>query len=800
MHLPGLMSVGAGASIYHLLVILALGAMALIALIEWRHTRNPDHRRIVMTFAALLTLRVPLVIVASTGWAFIAPLVSSLEATSLMLLGWAFLAPVLDRQIRKASLAVGIGLIALGTVASLAIWAGILAPIPASMRAELWRDLYDESWLLPLWLAMSGALALAPSLTLLTRRRGEEHWMAVAGFAILTFGFSVMFVGSALRVIGQSTSADHSMWMGWGRLFNLVGYSLFAVAVYRTAMQDMWTYRQELQTMSEEALRQAKELFFLVETSRSIGDSLDLDAILQRVVESTTMAMDADRAAIFLIASDDPGTATLAAQYTPLQRAELAALHPSFSLADQPTLDYALQRRKQLTLNEKTDNPRLKALYGLLGSQEAGPTIVQPLLRQRATLGALVVGNDHSRRAFDPNKGRLCQSVAAQVTAAIENARLYRDLQAQATQLAELLQSQEDEGRRRMAILESIAEGVVVSDSEGRIIIANVAAERILGTARKRILGRSLKHLTGHTALDPSTDWGMIADSNTPLQTVFELEGKVVHISAAPVLTPSGDKLGIVAILRDISRETEGERAKSEFITSISHELRTPLTAIRGYAEALGGGMVGPLSDAQSHFLGIIRDNALRMGGLTENLIAISELEKGGLKLEYAETDIHLAVGDIVSGFQNELEARQLELVLMLDDDLSTVEADPARIRQILNNLISNAVKFTYPGGRITIGANLLRDEEEQASTHCAIWVEDTGIGISPDEQAHIWERFYRPSSPLAAEASGLGVGLSIVKSLVEAHNGRVWLESTPGAGSKFTVLLPVKRTRQTDG
>jgi len=796
VHLPGLIGVGAGASIYHLLVILALGAMALIALIEWRHTRNPDHRRIVMTFAALLTLRVPLVIVASAGWPIIAPFINSLEATSLMLLGWAFLAPVLNHRVRKVSLPTGIGVIILSTAVSLAIWYSSLAPIPDSMRAELWRDLYDESWLLPLWLALSGTLALTPSLILLIRRQGEENWLTMAGFAILTFGFSVMFIGSALRVIGQVTSAEHSVWIGWGRLVNLVGYSLFAVAVYRTAMQDMWTYRQELQTMSEEALRQAKELFFLVETSQSIGDSLDLDAVLKRVVESAAMAMDADRAAIFLIAPDDPSTATLAAQYTPLQRAELAARHPSFNLTDQPTLDYALQRHKQLTINEEVDNPRLKALYGLLGSREAGPTIVQPLLRQHAILGALVVGNDHSRHTFDPNKGRLCQSISVQVTAAIENARLYRNLQAQATQLAELLQSQEDEGRRRMAILESIAEGVVVSDSEGRIVIANVAAERILGTSRKRILGRSLKHLTGHTALDPNTDWGMIAKSDIPLQTMFELEGKVVHVSAAPVLTPSGDNLGVVAILRDISREIEGERAKSEFITSISHELRTPLTAIRGYAEALGGGMVGPLSDAQAHFLGIIRDNALRMGSLTENLIAISELEKGGLKLEYVETDIHLAVGDVVNSFRGELEARQLELVLMLDDGLPAIEADPARMRQILDNLISNAVKFTYPGGRITIGARLLCDEEEQSLEHCAIWIEDTGIGISPDEQAHIWERFYRPSSPLAVEASGLGVGLSIVKSLVEAHNGRVWLESTPGMGSKFTVLLPVKRIK----
>jgi len=201
------------------------------------------------------------------------------------------------------------------------------------------------------------------------------------------------------------------------------------------------------------------------------------------------------------------------------------------------------------------------------------------------------------------------------------------------------------------------------------------------------------------------------------------------------------------------------------------------------------------MSEAQAHFLGIIRDNALRMGTLTENLISISELEKDGLKLEYAETDVHLAIGDVVRGFRSELEAREQELVLALEE-LPLIEADPARVRQIVGNLVSNAVKFTYPGGRITIGATLLRDEGEQPQMHCAIWVEDTGIGISPEEREHIWERFYRPVNPLAMEASGLGVGLSIVKSLVEAHNGRVWLESTPGEGSKFTVLLPTKRAQ----
>jgi signal transduction histidine kinase len=391
----------------------------------------------------------------------------------------------------------------------------------------------------------------------------------------------------------------------------------------------------------------------------------------------------------------------------------------------------------------------------------------------------------------------LCQSIAVQVAAAVENARLYRDLQAQASQLAELLQLQEDEVRQRTAILESVAEGVIVADEEGQVVIVNAAAERILDVPRRRILGRPLDRLTGPATLASGGDWSQIAHSDSPLQVVLELESRIVHVNAAPVLTPAGDHLGIVAVLRDITKEMEAERAKSEFIAVISHELRTPLTAIQGYAEVLSGGMAGGMSDAQTYFLDIVRENVARMADLTENLIAASDLEREGVRLEYGQTDLHLIAGEVLNAFHGEVEERQLEMALDLDDELPVIEADPARVRQILNNLVSNAVKFTYPGGRVTIGAKLLREDTDQAPAYCSLWVSDTGIGIAPEEQAHIWERFYRPANPLAAEASGLGVGLSIVRSLVKAHSGRVWLESTPGEGSTFTVILPLKRAQQ---
>jgi len=787
LFIVNLLSIGPHTFVYHLLVLLALEALASVALIEWRHTRNLDSRRTLWAFAGLLALRISLLVGEPLGPAIIAPLISGLEVASLALLGWAFLAPTLNRRTRNLYLICSLGVTLLCVATFLPGWYRALAQTPNLPYIAFWQQSF--------WHTVSTLLALAPAMILLHRRQ-EGHLLPVSGFAILGLGFAVSCTGSLLLTTGRFGTEPSTALIGSGRLINLVAYPLLAITVYRSTLQDLRTYRQELQTMSEGSLRQTRELLFLVEASRALGESLDLDTILHRVVESTTMTLDVDRSAIFLINPDEPGTIHLAAQHTPLQRAEQQGVRPGFPLAEQPTLDYALRRRKSLIFNVETDNPRLRALYGLLGSQEAGPTIVQPLVRQRHVLGALVVGNDRSQRVFGPNEGRLCRSIAVQVAAAIENARLYRDLEAQTSHLTELLQAQEEEARRMAAILESVAEGVVVSDKEGHIIIVNTAAEHILGAPRQRILGRSIERLIGRMTLDPKADWRTIIQSNTPLQTVFELEGKVVHVSAAPVLTPAGDHLGAIATLRDITKETEAEKTKNEFITAISHELRTPLTAIRGYAEALAGGMVGAVSETQSRFLGIILDNALHMVSLADNLIAVSQIEKGFLTLEYGKTDLHLIIGNAILSLQSQLDARQLEVSLELDDNLPLIEADPARVQQILDNLASNAIKFTYPGGRITIGARPLSEDGEQSPTHCAIWVSDTGIGIPPEEQSHIWERFYRPVNPLAVETSGLGVGLSIVKSLVEAHGGRVWLESTPSTGSTFTVLLPIKHAQ----
>jgi signal transduction histidine kinase len=163
--------------------------------------------------------------------------------------------------------------------------------------------------------------------------------------------------------------------------------------------------------------------------------------------------------------------------------------------------------------------------------------------------------------------------------------------------------------------------------------------------------------------------------------------------------------------------------------------------------------------------------------------------------LNYQKAEVPVLAEEVVNRYRERIEERLLTVDLDMPDDLPQVEADPNRLRLIFDNLLSNAIKFTYPDGQITVGARAIYGTLGQP-TYFSIWISDTGIGIPLDEQALIWQRFHRVENPLSLEAGGLGIGLTIVKALVEAHGGRVWVDSAPERGSTFTVLLPIARSQ----
>jgi signal transduction histidine kinase len=225
-------------------------------------------------------------------------------------------------------------------------------------------------------------------------------------------------------------------------------------------------------------------------------------------------------------------------------------------------------------------------------------------------------------------------------------------------------------------------------------------------------------------------------------------------------------------------------QAKSQFITIVSHEMKTPMTSIRGYADLVRRGMVGPVNDQQAEFLDIVLDNVDRMAGLVSDLTDISRIETGRLKVNLAEVALPPYVQEVVTGLRPQIDAKQQTVELALPAGLPALHTDPARLIQILTNLASNAIKYTPPGGRIELSARL-------QDGFLRVQVRDSGIGLSPEDQAKLFTQFFRSENPVVREQAGWGLGLNVTRSLVELLGGKIGVNSQLGQGSTFWFTLP---------
>lgn len=228
------------------------------------------------------------------------------------------------------------------------------------------------------------------------------------------------------------------------------------------------------------------------------------------------------------------------------------------------------------------------------------------------------------------------------------------------------------------------------------------------------------------------------------------------------------------------------DRLKTEFVNTVSHELRTPLTSIRGFSEFLEDEIGGPLSADQHAFVAQIQEGSIRLQQIVDDLLDFARLEAGTFRLVLREVDLSVQIREALSSLQPQAKAAALLLEAELPDAPLRVHLDPHRIAQVLINLLNNAVKFTPPGGRIAV-----RVAREGAGYR--VEVRDSGIGIAPENLVHLFQKFYQVEPSLTREFGGAGLGLSISKVLVEAHGGRIGVESAPGEGSTFWFSLPAK-------
>jgi PAS domain S-box-containing protein len=584
----------------------------------------------------------------------------------------------------------------------------------------------------------------------------------------------------------------------------------------------------ELKRAQEEAQRRAQQLLTAAEVSRVATSLLSENELIRQTVELIRERFDLYYVALFLVEG----------QYAVLRYATgeagrlLLKLGHQLEIGGKSMIGWAVANRKA-RISEDVAEETVRFVNPL--TPETRSEMALPLVVGDAALGAISVQSTHSH-AFSESDIAILQTMADQIAASIQNARLYQVVKQQernATALARITQNvssllDERELLRTLAhdLLNTYrADGVVIyrwepMDAQFEPLVVNVdpraaaahawpAPEELIDAAARGDLQEVVRTLGVRSRVIAEVGEQEVRESLTaPLYFGGEadLVVEMVHTGLKPglddddldlfraALTASGSALQI-ARLYALQRETaerlaEVDRLKTQFLANMSHELRTPLNSIIGFSRVILKGIDGPVNDLQQQDLTSIYNSGQHLLGLINDILDVSRIEAGKMELAFDEVSLPEIFDGVLSTTRGLVKDKNIQLVRNLPADLPTVRADGTRIRQVLLNLLSNAAKFTDKGS-ITLGARVVTDT---GARMVEIGVSDTGQGIALKDQARLFERFSQVDGSATRKVGGTGLGLNITRHLVEMHGGHIWLESegTPGHGATFRFTVPV--------
>lgn len=348
------------------------------------------------------------------------------------------------------------------------------------------------------------------------------------------------------------------------------------------------------------------------------------------------------------------------------------------------------------------------------------------------------------------------------------------------------------ERNRASAILRSMVEGVAVVDAQERLVFCNRAFSEILNlqsatsegsplievVRNSDLLGLIRRALQGEEALQSDIAMGIVQPQN------FSVTAAPVKALESDRSGPEDKPSGAVVVLHDVTELRRLERVRQDFVANVSHEFKTPLTAIQGFAETL---LAGALDDPKNNrrFLEIIREHAARLARVTDDLLKLARIEAGKLELEFFPVGLHELIDSCTETTLLKASRKKISFEVEAPTGLPPIRGDASLLHDVLQNLLDNAIQYTPAGGRIKLEAFVGTNE-------ATLTIADSGIGIPIADQERIFERFYRVDAARSREAGGTGLGLSIAKHIVEAHGGRLWVESAVGRGSKFSFSIPL--------
>ncbi len=521
--------------------------------------------------------------------------------------------------------------------------------------------------------------------------------------------------------------------------------SIKRALVWRSHLMEQVVLPLKRDTRSLEA--RASVLERLAEVGRMVTGSLALDEVLTAAVDAAVTLTGAQEGTLLLV---DEHTGEL---YVRAERNFDDAFVRTFRLKVEDSLAGRVMESGEPLLVSRQGPQKIKTAY-LVHS-----LIYAPLRSRGRVIG--VLGVDHRDQAGEFTRDHLMMvsAIADFAASAIENARLYA--------------ASESERSKLETILTNVRDGVIVLDERDNLLFINRAAMNAFDVFGDDLLGRHVSEVIQH---DDFLRLIEMAYHNLPEQEEIRVaDGRYFSVQGAQI-----PDVGLALTLHDISHLKELDRIKSEFVSTVSHDLRSPLTAVMGYVELLE--RVGPLNDQQRAFIQRVQLSIQNITSLINELLDLGKIE-AGFDTHKELVDFGPLVRFVVDELRLKAEEKTQHLTVSIEPDLPALLASPARLQQVAENLIGNAIKYTPAGGRVEVR---VFQEEKQV----ILQVSDNGPGIPLADQPYIFDKFYRASN-VPDDVPGSGLGLAIVKSIVEAHDGRVWVESFPGEGTTFTVVLP---------
>ncbi len=506
---------------------------------------------------------------------------------------------------------------------------------------------------------------------------------------------------------------------------------------------------------------------FLLEISRAITAQLDLSEVLRRVLNASIVMLGGQGGLITL--RDAGGMYHIRATI-------------GLDTAGIPELNEQLQQIFA------TENPDYESLDGKLREMAAGldkrlrQSFALPLIFAGEPLGLLIVFRSYLATAT-PDDIQVLQSFADQAAIAVHNAQLYERI---------------DQDRKRLAaILQYSADGVMILDASGRILSFNRALERMTAWKASDAVGLDYEEVFTWKRLESkdiksALDEGWPFKSNGDIPDTLYVEGDLLRrdgltvsiaIIYAPLLSADGHLTNIIANVRDITNFRQAQEMQNIFISTITHELKTPVALIKGHAATLRREDVTWDTDVVREYSTVIEEESDRLNVLIENLLTTSKIQaQQTLDLNLDDVRLDHLCAQAVERFSTQTKKHTLKL--KFPAHFPVVQGDEQRLRQVIDNLLSNAIKYSPDGGKIEIGGTADSDT-------VTVYVRDQGVGIAERDQERIFDRFYRVDGTLSSRTQGTGLGLFLAKSIVEAHGGKMRVDSQPGQGSTFYVTLP---------